>query len=93
MSSGGFQDVSAVLAQGVYVLLSRGQAVYVGKAEGPALLKLYGHRTSEGMPAWFPAKGFVFDQVLVRPCPVDALNRVYMETVALYKPTHGKEAA
>lgn len=93
MDRSGYQDVSAVLAQGVYVLLLRGQAVFVGKAKGPALLKLYGHRTSEGMPAWFPAKGFVFDQILVRTCSVEDLDRAYAEAVAEFKPTHGKEAA
>ena len=68
-------DVSAILAPGVYILRLRGRVVFVGAAKRP-LVRLYAHanwRRWEPAPAWLPTKPLAFDSIEIRPCHIDAL--------------------
>lgn len=87
----GFEDASAVLSAGVYVLLHQGQAVFVGKAKGPVLMRLYAHRTAsaKGLPSWMPVKGFVFDQVLVRRCKPEEAEGLLAQALQTFQPMAG----
>lgn len=88
----GFEDVSVVLQSGVYALVKRGTVIYVGKAKRLEA-RISAHRQSarraakgQKIPTWLPIRGFVFDQVFVRPCHVDDLDRLEAEMINLYKP-------
>lgn len=88
----GFADVSQVLRAGVYALVKNGVVIYIGKSKS-MYQRIYTHRTTasraargKAIPTWLPIKGFVFDQVFVRPCSVDDLDRLEAEMINLYKP-------
>ncbi len=88
----GFSDVSAILGPGVYALVKRGVVIYVGKSKS-VYQRLYAHRSAASraakgkpIPTWLPIRGFVFDEVWVQPCTVDALDAVEAEMVERYKP-------
>lgn len=89
----GFVDVSAVLRQGVYILLHQGVVVYVGKAQ-LMLGRVYKHRVAWGsrkrkpQTAVIPAKGMLFDQVMVRQCASDRIDELEAEMIALYRPRY-----
>jgi excinuclease UvrABC nuclease subunit len=87
-----FIDVSVMLRPGVYALVKRGVVIYVGKAK-QLYSRIYTHRNVAGraakgqkIPTWMPVKGFVFDEVWVRPCRVEDLERLETEMINLYKP-------
>jgi len=69
----GFVEISAVLRAGVYLLMHHERVVYVGKAK-VMLGRLYKHRVAWGskkrtpITGAIPAKGMLFDRVLIRPC-------------------------
>lgn len=88
----GFADVSEILQPGVYALVKRGVVIYVGKSKS-MYQRIYAHRTTanraargKAIPTWLPIKGFVFDQIFVRPCKLEDLDRVEAEMINLYKP-------
>lgn len=88
----GFVDASVVLGAGVYALVRRGVVIYVGKSRS-VYQRVYAHRTTarraargNPIPTWLPIKGFVFDEVWVRPCHVDGLDALEREMINLYKP-------
>lgn len=92
----GFVDVSAVLRQVVYILLHHGTVVYVGKAK-VGLGRLYTHRVAWGkksrkpISGAIPAKGMLFDQIMVRPCmsiDIDALEALMIER---YRPRYNTQ--
>lgn len=89
MQLSGFQEVSEVLASGVYALVSKGEVVYVGKSKC-MLTRVYSHRSlrSRRAPSWMPIKGIQFDQVFVLPVHVDRLDAVEREMINRYKPRH-----
>src|SRR6185437_576305 len=91
-----FQDFSALLGPGVYALVKRGVVIYVGKSRA-LYLRLYAHRNvaraaakGKPIPTWLPIKGFVFDQVFVRPCALADLDRLEAEMIELYKPRYNE---
>lgn len=88
----GFVEVSGVLLSGVYALVSKGQVIYVGQSKS-LYQRIYAHRTrarriakGDRLPDWITAKAFVFDQVFIRPCPLDQLNALEAEMINRYKP-------
>lgn len=90
MELDGFSEVSEVLRCGVYALAREGVVVYVGKAKR-MLSRIEAHRSNWGrkaMPAWMPAslRGVLFDQVFIRPCRVEDLDRIEAEMIDRYRP-------
>ena len=98
----GFAEVSPILKAGVYALVKNGVVIYVGKSR-QVYARLYAHRSTAGraaraklngkpspIPTWLPAKGFVFDQVFVRPCTLDQLDSLERDMINLYKPRYNE---
>lgn len=89
----GFVDVSAMLRRGVYILLHQGVVVYVGQAS-LMLGRTYSHRVAWGtkkrkpQTAVIPAKGMLFDQIMVRPCQLSEANALEIELIKRYRPRH-----
>lgn len=79
----GFVDASAVLRGGVYVLLNRGEVVFVGKSSGPMLAKLAALRSAD-RPRFLPK--ITFDQVLVKFVHPDQIVEVYWSLIAEHQP-------
>jgi GIY-YIG catalytic domain len=96
MNLEGFTDVSGLLRSGVYALCKRGVVIYVGKSKS-LYARIYAHkhfanRAAKGrtIPDWLPAKGFVFDQVFIRPAPLEDLDALEREMINLYKPRYNE---
>lgn len=92
----GFTDVSPLLRAGVYALCKRGVVIYVGKSKS-LYSRIYTHkhfanRGAKGrpIPAWLPVKGIQFDQVFIRPCALEDLDRLEYEMINLYKPHYNQ---
>lgn len=92
----GFTEVSPILRAGVYALVKAGVVIYVGKSKS-LYQRIYAHRTTaqrkargKEIPSWLPAKGFVFDQVFVRTCSLEDLDRLEAEMINLYKPRYNE---
>lgn len=81
----GFSDASNLLRSGIYILLSRGVPIYIGKSKR-MLHRIYAHRNRGDRPSWSPIKAFTFDQVFILPVHVDRLDEVEREMIDLYKP-------
>lgn len=92
MQLDGFTSVSEILGPGIYALIRRGVVIYIGKSKS-LYQRIYAHRTTasraargKSIPTWLPAKGFVFDEVWVRPCRLEDLDRLEAEMIAKYRP-------
>lgn len=85
-----FADASDLLRGGIYVLLLRGRAVYIGRSSGPMLAKIAALRTTD-RPRFLPR--IVFDQVLIRHIHPDQINSVYFALLAEHQPKHNAPAA
>ncbi len=74
----GFDDISDLLRGGVYILRYRNRTVFVGKAKSMLPL-IAAHRSNarQTLPTWFPVRGIVFDQILIRPCHPDRIDQLY----------------
>lgn len=83
----GFTDASQILRSGVYILVYRGVAIYIGKSKR-MLHRLYAHRTKGDKPSWHPVKSFTFDQIFILPVHVDRLDEVEAQMIDLYKPRY-----
>lgn len=87
----GFINATEMLRSGVYMLVLRGEVVYIGQAKA-MIVRVCTHRSNarKTLPAWMPpsAKGIVFDEVLIRPCPVHLLDSLEYDLINLYKPRH-----
>lgn len=87
----GFVDISATLRSGVYLLCHRGVVIYIGQSK-TMLGRIYTHRSMWGRkaranaPDWITAKGILFDEVHVCPCPTDKLDALELAMINLYKP-------
>lgn len=92
----GFVDASAMLRCGVYALVYRGVVVYVGKSKC-MLGRVYGHRSNytskrrKEVPSWVPTKGFLFDEIHVRPCAPDLVDALEYALINTYKPKHNTQ--
>lgn len=87
----GFVDASAVLAGGVYVLVRKGEVVYVGKAKRmlnrlAAHLSVWAAKRKEKIPSWMANKGIYYDAVLICPCHPDRVDALERQMIELYKP-------
>lgn len=92
----GFTAVSEILRSGVYALVHRREVVYIGKSK-TMLVRIYSHRNAWGdkrrgkwrqLPKNFPVQGIYFDEVFVRPVPVEHLDEVEREMIAKYRPKY-----
>lgn len=92
----GFVDVSTMLRQGVYILLHQGTVVYVGKAQ-LMLGRILQHRTAWGAKsrkprtAVIPAKGMLFDQIMVRPCMSINIDALEAQMIERYRPRYNTQ--
>jgi excinuclease UvrABC nuclease subunit len=87
----GFINASEMLRSGVYMLVRAGEVVYIGQAKA-MIVRVCTHRSNarKTLPSWMPpsAKGIIFDEVLIRPCPVHLLDSLEYDLINLYKPRH-----
>lgn len=85
----GFMEISEALKCGVYVLVSRGAVVYVGKSKC-MLVRIYSHRNAKSkrgtLPSWFPVKGIAFDEIHICPCHPDLIDKLEYDMINRYKP-------
>lgn len=84
----GFTDASEILRAGVYLLLSRGRVVFVGKSSKP-MLPIIATLRSKDRPRFL--QRIDFDQVLIRWIHPDRLNETYYSLIAEYQPKHNME--
>ena len=96
MTHEGFTDVSGLLRGGVYMLLHYGTVVYVGKSK-VMLGRIYSHRAAWGRKSRkpitgnIPARGILFDQILVQPCPADRIDALEAELIRKYSPRYNTQ--
>lgn len=83
-----FTDVSDILRAGVYLLVSAGEVVYVGKASRSMLGLLNAHRAGDTRTAWFPIPAVRFDRVLVSFIHPDRLEATYQALLAEHNPRY-----
>lgn len=89
-------DVSVVLRCGVYLLLHRGTVVYVGKSK-LMLGRVYNHRVAWGRSSRkritqaIPARGILFDQVLMHPCRLDEIDEIEASYIEQYAPRYNTQ--
>ena len=89
----GFSNASAVLKGGVYVLVHKGEVVYVGKSKRllnrlAAHMSAWAAKRKEKMP-WTIAKlGIYYDEVHIRPEHPDRIDALEQAMIELYKPRH-----
>ncbi|TXH43039.1 MAG: GIY-YIG nuclease family protein [Desulfurellales bacterium] len=88
----GFTNVTPILRAGVYALVAKGVIIYIGQAKN-IHNRITTHRQQatraargQSIPDWLPVRGFVFDEVHVRPCRVEDLDALEREMINLYKP-------
>jgi excinuclease UvrABC nuclease subunit len=92
----GFTDVSQMLRGGVYMLVHRGVVVYVGKSK-VMLGRIYTHRAAWGRKARkpitgnIPARGILFDQILIQPCASDRIDALEVSLIAQHKPRYNTQ--
>lgn len=92
----GFDDASALLNAGVYLLAWQGTVVYVGKSQ-MMLGRIYSHRVAWGRKsrlrktALIPPKGILFDQVLYRRCPLHLVDELEASLITQYHPRYNTQ--
>ena len=92
----GFADISQILRAGVYALIKRGVVIYVGKSKS-LYARIYTHKhfanrgaKGQKLPDWLPIKGIQFDEVHIRPCRLEDLDRLERDMIELYKPRYNQ---
>jgi excinuclease UvrABC nuclease subunit len=92
----GFTDITPILRCGVYALCKRGVVIYVGKSKS-IYARVYTHRhfanraaKGKAIPDWLPVKGIQFDEVHIRPCTLEALDRLEAEMIDRYRPRYNQ---
>lgn len=89
----GFIPMGDILGSGVYVLLCKGEVVYVGKSRA-MLARITAHKEGwskmrlRKAPKWITVKGIDFDDVYIYPCPRDMIDELEQATIRYYKPKH-----
>jgi len=91
-----FVDAGWLLRPCVYLLIWRGEVVYVGQSRKP-LSRLYTHVSAmrgaargRSQPSWLSSKAVRFDDLRVRPCASAELNDLERSLIEQYKPKHNK---
>lgn len=92
----GFVDATPVLAGGVYILIHRGEVVYVGKAKRmlnrlAAHLSVRSAQRKDRVPSWLPIKGIYYDKVLISPCHPDRIDALERSMIDLYRPRYNDQ--
>lgn len=93
MNLEGFFDASAILRAGVYILVAKGQVIYVGKSK-EMLKRVYSHRNiyrakrRGDVPSWVTLPGIHFDQVFIQPCRLEDLDALEAAMIEKYKPKY-----
>lgn len=89
----GMYDVSEILECGVYILLRRSVVVYVGQSRS-MVRRIYTHMSHVGQKHWLKSqRGFVFDEIWVKPCSIEELDTLERAMITKYQPlynTHHK---
>lgn len=94
----GFEDVTPVLRSGVYILCAKGVVIYVGKSK-KMVSRIDNHRSvwaekRKGKASWLYEQlgipGILFDEVHVRPCPAEDLDRLEREMIDRYRPKYNQ---
>lgn len=95
MEIAGFTDVSVLMRCGVYLLLYKGEVVYVGQST-KLHARIGGHIGTKGKrprqmlsPRALPT--IRFDQVLAMPCMLSDLDRIETELIKKYLPKYNTE--
>lgn len=90
----GFVEISPCLKSGVYALVAKGKVIYVGKSKS-MIARINAHRRKwidkrKGSKAsdFIPIPGLLFDEIHIRPVPLDQLDRVETEMINKYKPRY-----
>ena len=96
----GFTDISDSLRCGVYALCAKGVVIYVGKSK-KMLGRINSHRQAWAdkrrgkAESWIAERlgipGLLFDQVWVRPCHPDEIDRLESDMINLYKPRYNTQ--
>lgn len=87
----GFVDVTAIRRPGVYMLLWRGEVVYVGQAvklHSRVSNHIHGQAKRKMTFNGRSIRGTAFDQVLVMPLALSDLDRVERELIERYIPKY-----
>jgi len=84
-----FEDASLILCVGVYALVYNGVVVYVGQSR-KMLSRIYTHRTLCGKrkPPQVKTRGIRFEEVWIRRCRVEDLDRIEKEMIQKYRPRY-----
>jgi|SRR5579871_1718639 len=89
----GFCDVSAMMRSGIYVLVRKGEVVYVGQSR-QLYVRVYQHAMARGKLKARPGVkpklkvGFAFDEVHIRFCALGELDALEKALIEKYKPKH-----
>lgn len=89
----GFTNVSVTLSGGVYLLVRKGEVIYVGKAKRmlnrlTAHLSVWAAKKKERIPSWMPIRGIYYDEVLVKPTHPDLIDAEEARLIDLYRPRY-----
>ena len=94
MEIDGFANVAEILKCGVYLLVRKGQVVYVGRSKS-MLSRIYSHRIAwqrvrKGLKPhpFLNIKGMLFDEILIQPCHPDKVKDLELQMIAKYRPKH-----
>ena len=96
MEDAGFVDVSVIIHSAVYALLYRGRVQYIGISKNPIkrIPHHYPRKDGKRHTPWGTLLGFLFDQVMILPCPYMQLEATEIAMIKRYKPkyniTHNK---
>lgn len=92
----GFIAAGSLLKSGIYALVHRGVVVYVGKSK-MMLGRIYSHRVMWGrakrgnkLDVSWASKGILFDDVWIRPCALNEIDKLEYEMINLYKPKYNR---
>lgn len=91
----GFISAGATLGSGVYLLVHKGDVVYVGKSNH-LLRRWYEHRSayylSRQKRAQRPQKkAMLFDDIHYQPCGLKELDALERELIAKYRPRYNEK--
>jgi len=84
-----FTNATELLRGGIYVLVYRGEVMFVGAARGPMLAKIATARSTD-RPKWMPK--IPFDQILIKYIHPDRINFARAELIATYQPKFNHDA-
>jgi len=87
----GFVDITVIRRCGVYLMLWKGEVVYVGqsiKLHSRVSNHIHGQSKRQVKLSGRTIRGAVFDRILVMPCALADLDRVEKELIEKYQPKH-----